>query len=251
MAARAQVIGLAMASFLVFGGCSGGGLSGGLGGSGGTSGTSGAISDKTPVLDGKLSLAAPGGFCPDPGASRSDDTTAFVLYGSCRAINGRGPEPAAPAILTAAVSGEQTLEGQDFGALSSYLETNEGRRALSRSGESTDVSVTSIEQASNLILVQASDGGAREMAPEFWRAIFAQSGTLVTVTVSSLASAPLPPETAKSVTTDFIAAIQAANAGTTPNATPSTTEPENLDALDPTTVGTKPGGLRAFFQRLL
>src|SRR6056297_2351597 len=247
MTARAQVIGMAMASFLVVAGCSGGGL----GGSGGASGTSGAISDKTPVLDGKLSLAAPGGFCPDPSASRSDDTSAFVLYGSCRAINGRGPEPAAPAILTAAVSGEQALEGQDFGALTSYLETSEGRRALSRSGDSAEVSVKSIEQASNLILVEASDGGAREMAPDFWRAIFAQSGTLVTVTVSSLASAPLPPETAKSVTTDFIAAIQAANATTPPDATAATTKPDTSDALDPTTVGTKPGALRAFFQRLL
>lgn len=250
MVTKPAMLGLALSACLGLAGCSGGG---GFGG--GLFSGNADRAETVAVLGGDVVLAAPPGFCEDPSATRKERATAFVLFGSCKAITGAGRRPAAPAILTAAVSRSAgSLSASEFGQLAAYLETDEGRSALSRSRESAGVEVETILQSGDLILVRARDGGDQAMDPGFWRAIFPQSGALVTLTVSSLAESPVPAATGQALATDFVAAIKAVNAGEAVEVAPPQTAPEASPMQperDPETVGTKPGALRAFFERLL
>lgn len=238
---------LMLVTALSVAGCSSGPGAGGGGGLGALFSSSGKSRGAAiPVMDGAVNLAAPNGFCADPTATRSSATSAFVLYGSCRAIEGRGPKPAAPAILTAAVSpaaGE--LGPEAMAALADYVQTDSGQAALSRTDTGSEVEIESLDQAGDLILVRARDGAGRDMAPAFWRVIFPQSGTLVTVTVSNMAATPVTPAQGKALAIDFVAAIRAANAPETAPATVSETDPA------PEAEETTPSGLGAFFKRLL
>lgn len=238
-----------LALFVMLGACSGGG---GL-----LSGPSSTSMATTPVLDGKLDLAAPHGFCADDGSSTSASGTAFVLFGSCQAIDGTGPAPRSPAILTAAVSdGAGAVTSDDVSRLVAYLRTEPGRAGLARSGSAGGVEIESLERTGDLVLLRARDG-APDMDPAFWRAIFPQSGALVTLTVSSLADAPIPAATGKALAADFVAAIQSANApagtgtGSAVALSEPAADPASAKTLSVQDVGTKPGGVRAFFERLL
>ncbi|MBV7377452.1 hypothetical protein [Maritimibacter dapengensis] len=252
MATKPAMLGIALTACLGLAACSGGG---GL--SGGRSGGTGAESSAVSVLAGDVVLAAPPGYCEDPVSTRRDDVSAFVLFGSCRAITGSGKSPTRPAVLTAAVSRSTgPLTESDFAQLAGFLATPEGKASLSRGGDASEVEVETILHSGDLIFIRARDAGERGMDPAFWRAIFPESGALVTLTVSSLATAQIPEDSGKALVTNFVAAIKAANTKTEAETGPDAAEPilvadpERLER-DPNTVGTKPGALRAFFERLL
>lgn len=217
---------------LALAGCAGFGAGAGQGGA-----------PAVPVLDGALHIAAPKGYCPDPQAQSAADDGALLLYGTCQGIEGKGPRAPAPAVLTAAVApglapDTGTLDDAALGALAAYLQTAEGAAALSRGGAGP-VSVLSVDQADGLLLVRARDDAGPALAPDYWRGIFAQSGALVTVTVSGGADTPLAATTGRSLTEGFVRAIRAANAGKTAP-TPA-----------PDTGSDGPKGLRGLLNRLL
>lgn len=245
---------MVLTAFVVAGCASGPGMVGG-GGLGTLFASAGqSRTAAVPVLDGAVNLAAPSGFCPDPSATRSSAQSAFVLYGSCHAINGRGAKPAAPAILTAAASpGAGDLGPDAMAALADYVQTDAGQAALSRTDSGTEVEIESLERTGDLILVRARDGagqGAEQgVSPAFWRAIFPQSGTLVTVTVSNMATASVTAAQGKALAIDFVAAIRAANGPAPARDSEPETTTETVSDSDSDETGTN--GLAAFFKRLL
>jgi hypothetical protein len=164
------------------------------------------------VLDGTFALAAPRGFCPDPAQLRERDETAFALYGTCQGIEGRGPAPLAPAVLTAAVAREAgALDAGDFAALADHLGSVAGKAALARGDGAANAEVLSLERDANLILVHVRDRDTIDLSEDYWRAVFVQSGALVTLTASGTAQAALAPDTGKALLLAFVRAVRAAN----------------------------------------
>ncbi|MAM63751.1 cation transport ATPase [Maritimibacter sp. UBA3975] len=193
------------------------------------------------VLNGTFTLVAPSGFCPDPAQRRESPSGAFVLYGTCQGIEGRGPAPAAPAVLTAAVApGAGALGRDDLAALAAHLSSDAGKAALARSGGSGRAQILSLERDANLILMRVRDDGTIDLSEDYWRAIFVQSGALVTITAAGTAQAPLAAATGKALTLAFVKAVREANpAGTAPDA-----------GQDDTPRAASPG-LRGLLNRLL
>ncbi|MEC7765069.1 MAG: hypothetical protein VX874_24400 [Pseudomonadota bacterium] len=178
---------------------------------------------ETPVLGGQVVITAPRGYCPDPSQRRDSATGAFLLFGTCQGIEGAGPAPAAPAVLTAAVApGAGGLGAAQMAELATLLGGPEGRATLSRSTGAAHVSVTSLEQTGDLILIRARDADTIDLDEEYWRAIFPQSGALVTLTASGTATDPLDAATGRALILDFVRAVQ--RASPKPTGTTSTLE---------------------------
>lgn len=200
----------------------------------------------TEVLAGGLRIAAPRGYCLDRDAVRQGTNSAFLLYGTCRGLEEKGPRAAAPAILTAAVApAANSLSDQELTTLATYLRSEDGRRMLSRNGTGRDVTIESIDKAAGMLLIHASDAPSGELATDYWRGIFAQSGSLVTVTVSGLREAPLAASEAQALVIDFVAAIRAANSEAAPKSGAGLTETATTETTE------EPRGLGALLKRLL
>jgi hypothetical protein len=162
------------------------------------------------VLDGQLRIKAPRGYCLDPAQRRDGDSGAFLLYGTCQGIRGNGPDPAAAAILTAGVAPGAFAAGQ-MPALATFLESEAGRDTLARGPNPAGVEILSMEQERDVLFIRARDTDTVDLAEEYWRAVFARSGTLVTLTVSGTAAAPLDPDTGLALIRRFVALTQRAN----------------------------------------
>lgn len=194
----------------------------------------------TPVFGGQVVIAAPRGYCLDSTQRRESQSGAFLLYGTCPGIEGAGPNPVAPAVLTAAVApGAGELGPDQMAALADILRGPEGKATLSRSGSSDRVSVASFEQTDDLLVIRARDGDTIDLSEDYWRAVFPQSGALVTLTVSGTAATPLDPATGKSLLLAFTKAVRRASPKSR-SASPSETG-----------VSTGDKGLRSLLNRLL
>lgn len=169
-----------------------------------------------------FTVAGPRGFCVDKTATRETETEAFVLLAACQTLSGEdsddegAPKPAHPAILTASLApGAGTVDEATLDRLAGYFTTDAGHAALARhDGGKTEL--LDLNREPGLVLVHARDGvaaGSRSvgLAGDYWRAVFAAAGTLVTVTVSGFASAPMDAATGQALTRDFVAALSAAN----------------------------------------
>lgn len=196
----------------------------------------------TPVLGGQVVIAAPRGYCLDQTQRRETATGAFLLYGTCQGLEGAGPAPVAPAVLTAAVAGGAgELGAADMSRLATYLGSPEGRSTLSRSAGTDRVSVKSLEQTADLIVIRARDGDTIDLDEDYWRAVFPGPGSLVTLTVSGTVADPLDEATGRALLLDFTRAVRQAS----PRPAGMTSTLEETDGAGETK------GLRKLLNRLL
>ena len=171
------------------------------------------------VLEGAVTVAGPRGFCVDRGESGGDADEAFVLLGSCAALSrsAADPAPAVLAVLTASVvEGAVPASGlrDAFPQMAAYLQSDEGRRVLSRRGDATSVVVSDVGVSDGALFLRATDsaaGGNAAVTPEYWRAILDLRGRMVTLTALGLKDRPATSGQVRAVLSDFVAAMRAAN----------------------------------------
>jgi hypothetical protein len=172
----------------------------------------GADFRERPVLSGAIVVAAPNGYCIDPGGVLESNGTALALIGRCSSGTAQA------AILTVAVGGPGSGQGLQGGQanLATFFATQDGRRALSRSGDFASVTVREIGVKGDAVLIHLTDVSPNSEAPgqtESWRAILPVSGRLVSLTVTGAGNAALSPQQGKDLLTAFVSRMKAANPG--------------------------------------
>ncbi|MFZ1661160.1 MAG: hypothetical protein WAT77_04315 [Paracoccaceae bacterium] len=181
---------------------------------GGSAPTSVSVGDQ-------MTVAGPSGYCVDTSASRTGDSGAFVLLGSCASLSQSliAARPKYPAILTASVSGggpdAETFKAS-FPSMAKFLSSTAGRAALSRNGKAASVEIAQIGSAGDAMTIRATDTAAapgQNVEPEYWRALMTIKGQIVTLTVMGLKDKPLSSEVKRALLDAFIARVRAVNAG--------------------------------------
>ncbi len=138
------------------------------------------------VLDGSVNVQAPQGYCIDQEASASLGPAIVVLIGRCTVA---GQVAAAVVTLTigAPASAGVLLAGPD--ALGQFFASRDGRTVLARDGDPAHVTVLQTQISGSALLLHVND----QTAGEYWRAISAINGRLVTISASGVEGAPLTP----------------------------------------------------------
>ena len=181
----------------------------------------GAAPRKMAVAGSDLTIAAPKGFCVETDASKQTTEGTFVLFGSCAALAGsaQAGRPKSPAVLTAVVT-PGAPDAQAFLAsidsLASFLTSEGGRKALSRSGRAETVSIRQISVSGDVLLVRLIDGAAlagQDVDPDYWRALFVLEGRYVTLSVLALRDMPLPDDRKRGLLDEFVRRVKAENPG--------------------------------------
>jgi len=174
------------------------------------------------VADGKLTLAAPRGFCVDKGASRSGKKGSFILFGSCAALanSTSAARPKLPAILTAsALPGSATPAefAASFPSMAKFLSSDTGRAALSRSGKAKTVRIRRVIAVGDVLYLNATDTSQGEhgeqFEPDYWRALFIVKGQIVTLSVLALDDMPLTSDAKRALLEKFVAKVKSVNRG--------------------------------------
>ena len=188
-----------------------------------------AVPVRVSTLGGAVTVAGPRGYCIDRPASRDGGGQAFVLLGSCASLSASpfAPRPRDAAILTATVlDGGGDIAGS-FGAMDGFFRSEAGRSALSRSGAAASVEVLQTGVLGGVFMLRARDSaplgdGSVQGDSEYWRAILAVNGRMVTLSVLGLAGRPLPDAAKRSILDAFLARMRAENPpATTPAAAPA------------------------------
>ncbi len=175
------------------------------------------------VMGGKVTIAAPKGFCIDTTAHRDTESGAFVPIGACAALtkDPRDPKPAKPAFLTATVLPmpvEATALPRDpdarMRAARGFMESQKGRAALSRVGRAETVTVLDMKSSKNVLYIRAADqseGLPAALSDTTWRAFFELNGMLVTASATAFTDHPLDTRKTQSLLAQFVATIRKAN----------------------------------------
>lgn len=161
---------------------------------------------------GAIAVAGPSGFCVLKRTQKRQGRAEFVALTRCP--SGFGFQAGgAPATLTATVGEEGTANGVDLTGkgLAGFFTSPEGRRALSRKGQASGVTVHEVSQARGAVMVRFSeaDGSGRQSV---WRAVMALRGRLVTLSVQRQGDAEIPVEDGRRLLSGFVAAMRRANA---------------------------------------
>lgn len=174
------------------------------------------------VAGGAVTVAGPSGYCVDRTASRSGAEGAFVLLGTCAALSGTplAGQPARPAVLTASVvpgPADEATFVASFPAMARFFGSDPGRAALSRSGRAATVRLSAVSSREGVLYLNLTDTAAlsgQTVEPDYWRAILALRGHLVTLSVMSLADRPLSSAEKRRILDTFATRMRAANSGT-------------------------------------
>ncbi len=157
-----------------------------------------------PVLNGALNVGVPAGYCVDRRASRESRDTAVILMGRC-ADN----LSAAAAVITVSVGqpasgGVMTAGGP---ALAAFFRSSQGRATLSRDGRAGDVQLLQVVGLGNAMMLLIRD----RRQGDYWRAVVAVKGRLVTLSATGTDRAPLPPAEGRKLLDRSLAALEQAN----------------------------------------
>lgn len=195
-------------------------------------GIGGSAPGSMAVLGGSVTVAGPRGFCVDSTASRDGREAAFVLLGSCASLSGSplAPAPQVPAILTASVLAGGAELVAETEPLAAFFRSPAGRAALSRSGEADTVEVLETVARNGAIFLRVRDTSASgpegpPVEPEYWRAILALNGRLVTLSALGHKARPLSGGAKRAAIEAFLARMRAANPVRTAAATAGATAP--------------------------
>ena len=186
-----------------------------------------------------LSVGGPSGYCVNPPSVIDSDPGAFVVLTNCAALEGRPTR--AQAVLTFSASGELS-DPLLFNAaeVAGFFNSERGRAALSRRGDAGSVTVLAAKPDGETVIIHAVDRAPPPMAglaQDYWRALYVDRDRLMTLTLTSVAARPMPPERSEAVIAAFVARMKALNA-----VTPAAEDPEIVAKMEP-----KAG----FFARLL
>lgn len=176
-----------------------------------------ATMQRTEVLHGSLTLAAPEGYCVDPHSRQDNPDTAFVLWGNCAAI-GKNPKAAQPnhkALLSVAIGPPAKDPAPEaFPEYEQFFRSEAGRAALARSGQARDVKILDVERQDQLLLLKIADQSAASIAPistVYWRAITGLSGRVAALAVLPIAGNDLDDESQVALLQAFEGSLRAAN----------------------------------------
>lgn len=174
---------------------------------------SGAGLRETQVLGGALTIAAPAGYCIDPKASVTRGSAVVALIGRCTA---RGE--VAPAVVSVTVGQAASAGVLVSGpvALARFLTSSQGRRLLARDGVAGHVAVIETRISKGALFVHLND----RSAGEYWRAILALRGRLVTVSASGTDGAPLTPVQGLTLVQQVVTILDKRNPDKAPPAQP-------------------------------
>jgi hypothetical protein len=174
--------------------------------------------DRIAVADNAVVIAGPSGFCVDPRSTKAAGPAPFVMMGNCASISGNSgaAQPQVQAVLTATVIPMVAAETFDGTAaqLQAFFMSEEGRRALSRSGNPETVAVQEMFAEGDTFYLRANDtspGPANNLAAEHWRAYFNVNDRLVSATVLGFQGRQMTPEQGLSVVRDFADRIRDAS----------------------------------------
>jgi hypothetical protein len=156
------------------------------------------------VLHGAVKVAAPKGYCIDTRASVSHGDAITVLMGRCTA---KGGVAAAVVLITVGqpASAGVLLAGPD--ALAEFFTSMPGRKVLARDGVAQHVVVLQARVDGGSLLLQVKD----QTAGEYWRAITAIKGRLVTISASGAEGAPLTPDQGLNLVRDELVLLDKRN----------------------------------------
>jgi predicted small secreted protein len=171
------------------------------------------------VAGGQLTIAGPRGFCIDKSASRDSAKGAFVLLGSCASLSGSttAARPRDLAVVTVSAypgGGAATDFAAGFPAMAKFLTSAPGRAALSRSGKAATVQILAITSRDGVMFIPAADSApapGQRVEADYWRALLALKGQIVTLSVLGLKAQPLPAEAKLALLQSFVTKLQAAN----------------------------------------
>jgi len=190
---------------LVLGGCVGMGLGGGT--------------DRVALTGDQVQIVGPRGFCLDPQATRDTGLAGSAVFGNCAGLSGSRltRQPAAPAVLTAAVSepSEEGGIGVSLDTLPTFFRSPDGARVLSRTGDPETVEVLQSFVAGDVFYLRASDTspgvvpGAQDI---YWRAYFDVGPRIATLSVLALDGEAVNEAMQLGVLEDFVASTRSANA---------------------------------------
>ncbi|MBM7069524.1 hypothetical protein [Actibacterium sp. 188UL27-1] len=168
------------------------------------------------VREGAVTVAGPAGYCVDTRSSRLNDSTAFVLLGSCAGLSGRAATPenrTLDALLTATVAPGGTAPVEAF---ERFFTTDAGRAALAQDGDPAKVDVFETEIQGDVFLMHLQDSGLSDLpdlAADRWRAVFTMNGAVVSATVIGLRGHNMGSERGMSLAMRFAQRIQQASGG--------------------------------------
>lgn len=170
--------------------------------------TTGQNLQEITVLKGAITVAAPRGYCIDKKASVALGPATVLLLGRC---NTQGKVAAAVVTLTIGgpASAGVLVAGPE--ALAAFFASDAGRKVLARDGDPDHVQIMQTQRAGRGLLLHLND----QVAGDYWRAITAIKGRLVTISASGVADAPLTPVQARVLVTDTMALLDKRN-GTKP-----------------------------------
>ncbi len=156
------------------------------------------------VLGGTMQIGLPSGYCIDKGASRDNGRTAVAFLGRCAANAKTQPALISIAIGEPGSAGVMTAGGPELAA---FFTSPRGRKTLSRNGRAKDLRVISASGGDNLLRLHLFD------APigEYWRAITAIRGRLVTISTIGSREQPLAPVEGRKLLDAALSRMQAAN----------------------------------------
>ena len=170
--------------------------------------TTGADLHELAVLGGAITVAAPKGYCIDKKASVARGSATVLLIGRC---NTQGQ--VAAAVVTLTIGGPASAGVMVAGpqALGAFFASSAGRKVLARDGEADHVQILQTQSAGRGLLLHLND----QVAGEYWRAITAIKGRLVTISASGVEGAPLTPAQARVLVMDTMALLDQRNGAKT------------------------------------
>lgn len=156
------------------------------------------------VFKGAITVAAPQGYCIDKKASVAVGSATVLLIGRC---NAQGKVAAAVVTLTIGGPGSAGVLVAGPQALAEFFASDAGRKVLARDGDPDHVQVVQTQSAGRGLLLHLRD----QVAGDYWRAIAAIKGRLVTISASGVAGAPLTSVQARALVTDTMALLDKRN----------------------------------------
>lgn len=181
----------------------------------------------------KVRLIGTDGFCIDPRSTRDQQAEAFVVFGNCAAITGNPnePQPWVKSIVTASVTssgltGEGAVAPQ-VANLNAYFRTEEGRAALSATGEADTINIKNGFTESGALFLRVEDTGPAAVEgaqTTYWRGYFDAGTSVVAMSVIGFADSPVTSAEGLDVLRGFVGRNKRAPAALTADAGAKPTE---------------------------
>ena len=156
------------------------------------------------VFKGALTVAAPQGYCIDKKASVALGPATVLLIGRC---NAQGKVAAAVVTLTIGAPASAGVLVAGPKALAEFFASTAGRKVLARDGDPDHVQIVQTQSAGRGLLLHLRD----QVTGDYWRAITAIKGRLVTISASGVAGAPLTSAQARGLVMDTMALLDQRN----------------------------------------